>query len=798
MPKIETEEQFLDLAEKFQKDYCLLRNHVVNTQFVDLSEDLYKEVYALYKLAQQIYSYISGSRQIGKYSFLAAVSFFACPDTSNTQELSSQRYLILQASFLTYRQYQEFAKIDKAENKQKHVCDLLRYVSRYVLDSNHAELFHECSKLLNCYVMYERNLKKEVRNQIFNIKDFKQVQAIEYLSALLIIFKRLDDRRVVHRQRKSKKSKVLQWPTKTELRKFRESKTGKHEDIGHNAKISIYDDSLHKDEDGEIEFLETEVEFYSEDEKSKNLNYILSDHAAHYTRHRQRRHAPFITNPHYLAPEVLKQIVYVLRTELSRDWSDAAIAAACLLSLLTGLSPIALMDFNELIQDGILIQNGSRKRREYLLKLNLKITEQKIKSLNHVRWNEVMTHQLHLPSAWFDYIEQASNPLISSTHINTKLKNWLDNRFVGSITVEKLQAQLYFHIYYETYNEYLAHVIAGRDSQHHMPGIYYGGLPKTQLSSTYLAFLETALTPHSSPFTEDTAELKILQQQFKVLSALSIGRIGSQLALEPNFVKNQFDILHRHCHENIQKDKHIINQLNAYACWMWHISLLSLASRPKKNLLGNLDDYCVELKLLYVNDKRNSKARKDGRFIPLSDFFIKTLQNYTAFLEQIIEAYGSFFRQVFAKKKITVNDLFGKVINSKDVLPITVKDWQSRKIKLIPLSITWVNTYMQGVFPKNMYSNWLRHFDMNFLMYAEEKKEEKKEEEKEEKEEEEKKEEKTALAFHLIQALYGHDQRDREAFHPHSSLIPNVYVQQARQQLQDNVKSLSIKHLERK
>ncbi|WP_221175094.1 hypothetical protein, partial [Staphylococcus aureus] len=42
-----------------------------------------------------------------------------------------------------------------------------------------------------------------------------------------------------------------------------------------------------------------------------------------------------------------------------------------------------------------------------------------------------------------------------------------------------------------------------------MPGIYYGGLPKTQLSSTYLAFLEKALTPHSTHFTEDTAELKI-------------------------------------------------------------------------------------------------------------------------------------------------------------------------------------------------------------------------------------------------------------------------------------------------
>ncbi len=780
MPKIETEEQFLDLAEKFQKDYCLLRNHVVNTQFVDLSDDLREKAHALNKEAQQIYGYISSSRQLGKYYYLASLSYFSCPNISNTQELSSERYLILQASFLTYRQYQEFAKIDKAENKQKHVCDLFRYVSRYVLDSNHAELFQECSELLNRYVMYERNLKKEDRNQLFNIKDFKQVQAIEYLSALLIIFKRLDDRRVVHRQRKSKKSKVLQWPTKNELKKFREIKTGKQVDIGHNAKISIYDAALHKDEEGEVDLLDPEMEFYSEDEKSKNLNYILSDNATHLMRHRQRRHAPFVTNPHYLAPDILKQIVYVLRTELSGHWRDAAIAAACLLSLLTGLSPVALMDFNELIQDGILIQNGSSRRREYLLKLNLKITEQKIKSLNHVRWNEVMTHQLHLPSAWFDYIEQASNPLISSTHINTKLKNWLDNRFVGSITVEKLQAQLYFHIYYETYNEYLAHVIAGRDSQHHMPGIYYGGLPKTQLSSTYLAFVETALT-HSSQFTE---ELKILRQQFKVQSALALGRIGSQLALEPSFVKEQFAFLHKHCQENIQKDQHIINQLNAYACWMWHISLLSLASRPKKNLLGNLDDYCVELKLLYVNDKKNSKARKDGRFIPLSDFFIKTLQNYTAFLEQIIEAYGSFFRQVFAKKKITVNDLFGKVIFSKDILPITVKEWQSRKIKLIPLSRNWVNSYMQGIFPKNMYSNWLRHFDMNFLMYAEEK--------------EEKKEEKTALAFHLIQALYGHDQRDREAFHPHSSLIPNVYVQQARQQLQDNVKSLSIKHLERK
>lgn len=65
---------------------------------------------------------------------------------------------------------------------------------------------------------------------------------------------------VVHRQRKSK-SKVLQWPTKNELKKFREIKTGKQVDIGHNAKISIYDAALHKDEEGEVDLLDPEMEF---------------------------------------------------------------------------------------------------------------------------------------------------------------------------------------------------------------------------------------------------------------------------------------------------------------------------------------------------------------------------------------------------------------------------------------------------------------------------------------------------------------------------------------------------------
>lgn len=39
------------------------------------------------------------------------------------------------------------------------------------------------------------------------------------------------------------------------------------------------------------------------------------------------------------------------------------------------------------------------------------------------------------------------------------------NHGIGSITVEKLQAQLYFYIFHRTFNEYIAHVLSGKDSK---------------------------------------------------------------------------------------------------------------------------------------------------------------------------------------------------------------------------------------------------------------------------------------------------------------------------------------------
>jgi hypothetical protein len=90
-------------------------------------------------------------------------------------------------------------------------------------------------------------------------------------------------------------------------------------------------------------------------------------------------------------------------------------------------------------------------------------------------------------------------------------------------------------------------------------------------------------------------------------------------------VSDFFQQLHKVCHEKIQLHQHLIERINAYSLWMWHISLLCLTRRPQEHLLGECSAYDLDLRLLYVNDKKNSQSRKDGRFIPLAKFLLRRL-----------------------------------------------------------------------------------------------------------------------------------------------------------------------------
>lgn len=175
--------------------------------------------------------------------------------------------------------------------------------------------------------------------------------------------------------------------------------------------------------------------------------------------------------------------------------------------------------------------------------------------------------------------------------------------------------------------------------------------------------------------------------------------------------------------------------------------------------------------------RRISKARKDGRFIPLSDFFIKALQNYTAFLKQITSAYGSFLKHVFAKKKLLSMIYLERLLIVKISCRCLLDSGRAGKLNCsLYLETGWMpicKGSCQKICIRTGYVIWYELIDAWTRR-------------------------KNSFSLSSNSGLFGHDQRDREIFHPHSSLIPNMYVKQARRHLQDNVKSLSVQHLERK
>jgi hypothetical protein len=234
-------------------------------------------------------------------------------------------------------------------------------------------------------------------------------------------------------------------------------------------------------------------------------------------------------------------------------------------------------------------------------------------------------------------------------------------------------------------------------------------------------------------------------------------------------VRDFFQQLPHICHEKVQWHQHLIERINAYRLWMWHISLLCFTRRPQEDLLGDLNAYDLDLKLVYVNDKKNSRSRKDGRFIPVAKFFTQAFKRYLDFLNAVVKHYADLLKFVFTKQ-ILLEDLFGKVMVYPESLPVTAQAWSSPKIRIKPLNRAWVNEALSQYALQPIYNNWLRHFSMNMLMDQ-------------------------GVAFNVIQALYGHDQRDQELFYRYSSASLHQYMRHVTQGIDQMIKTLQIQHL---
>ena len=784
------------LRVKFAILYLQLQQTVTSTGFSELHAEDVHQIEKLKANAAEVYTSIVSARQLGKDYLFAAFTYFA---TYVSEQLDETGYLLLRVSYLFYKKYQAICPLTASDAKQKEICDLLRYICKPLVElglqqQEESSEERDSRRLLQCYLDFMLNLvqfNKEIyENWTEFIQDFslKEKKFSNYLRALTIIFKRLADKKIVYRKihRKIRRKRILQ-RIKAKKRKPRKPRPKKlkpvpdwpsqeeevEKDYPSQGKITLadfpaditFDPWIVIDEEGEIDAIEQGWQIETTDPGTGRFFRFVNEYATHMLRHRQRRLQPLVTNSYYMSQDVIQHLFYLLNGELnSQDPDSSAMAAACLLSLSSGLSPVALLNYEQLIEKGVLLKTGSAKRPEYQVRLYLAITQQKNESLMPHQLNHMVSHELYLSSSWFEYLHlRCGTAPVTVQEVNQYLKKCIAGQQLGSITVEKLQAQLYFHVFHHTFNEYIAHVLSGKDSSHDLPGSFYGGVAKKQLNEKYRIYLNTLCRPDTE------AGIKIVEQQFESSSEADTTRLGSQLALTPDFVSDFFQQLHTVCHEKIQLHQHLIERINAYSLWMWHISLLCLTRRPQEHLLGECSAYDLDLRLLYVNDKKNSQSRKDGRFIPLAKFFTQAFKHYLDFLNSVVTHYTDLLKFVF-KKNITIEDLFGKVIVYPGSLPVTAQAWDSPKIRIKPLSRAWVNEALSRYVSAPIYNNWLRHFAMNMLMDH-------------------------GVAFNVIQALYGHDQRDQELFYRYSSASLYQYIRHVSQGIDEMIKTLQVEHL---
>ena len=751
----------------FLHAYLQFEQRVRQCSWADLTASDIDQLQSLHRYGHTVYQEIVGQRRVGEEYLYASLSYFA---GDLGQSLGPMHYLILGVSYRFYRLYLKISALPNSNAKQKEVWDLLRYISKPLLNPHLDQLQHSAAhQLFELYLQLDQ-AQQESSDQEFYLQwheavaqlNIADARFLSYVRSLGIIFKRLAQQKLVHRRRQAKAP--ADWPSVEKARHYQAQQRQYQIDFdGPQVVLQTY---ALVEVDAELESEESGILIHSTDRSTARFCQLLTDHADHMMRHRQKRLQPFVTNPAYMSEDVIERVVYLLHAEMLNSHVDeAAVAAACLLSLSSGLSAVALLVSEQLIDEGILVKDGTARRPVYWLNLRLRISQQKLIHLRAHQLNQHVTHRLYLSSSWFDAMQQRDPHLrVDAALVNNYLKRWTANAHIGSITVEKLQAQLYFYVFRDSFNEYLAHVLSGRGSEHDLPSSFYAGVAKTKLNDHYLSYLKRLHTP------DFAAALEGVERQFFQDPPNQGERFGSQLALSPIFVEDFFRQLHHVYSAALQPNQHVITQLNAYAIWMWHISLLCLSRRPKENMLGALDDYDLIHKLIYIHDKDNSKSRRDGRYIPLCGFFIEAFERYVKFLADVVHAYADLWKLAFGKA-LCVDEVFGKMIEVPSTLPTSSLQWQSKRIHLVVLDRGRVNRYLKNHLELEIYNNWLRHVDMNLLMQQE-------------------------MEFNLIQALYGHDQRHQELFYPYSSASLSGYVRQVTAQMDALVTQLSITHLD--
>lgn len=478
----------------------------------------------------------------------------------------------------------------------------------------------------------------------------------------------------------------------------------------------------------------------------------------------QRRDLPYKTNPLYLKPSLLHQAYQRLQEcyqeKISSDLYQASLAVCGLMCLLTGLSPTVFQKVENLIEGGRIKEKSINKVIHYYWVIDPKVNANHSGAMEDKtqRYNRALTLEWSIPLSWITSLKALEN-LEQSEFCAIQYNNFLREVFkehqIGEITCGMLERQIYFHLDMETGDNLVAHLLANRDT-HHIVQWNYEGRQINQINQHFQCYINVLLGHRKGdPWIKDEHPGYIFHRE---------ERIGSQRCWTVEAASEFFNQLYHFVKNTLANTQaNLIEKLNAYSIWMWHLSLICLTVRPIVGMPGLLKHYDPKAQLLYVHDKKTD-SRKVGRPVPVTGYWQDHFNAYRKYLTQTIETLG-----ITSFKVKLENDGFMLYVISHPRIKSQKGQVNLAEVvehlELQPMSADFVTNYLKETV--QIYKNWLRHFTKNHL----------------------------ALNGDIHNTLYAHDKQSMGFSHI-SGLSPYLYKHDIQQQVKSLLNKLEIAKLE--
>ena len=293
------------------------------------------------------------------------------------------------------------------------------------------------------------------------------------------------------------------------------------------------------------------------------------------------------------------------------------------------------------------------------------------------------------------------------------------------LTENRLKNLLYKTLISQTADILLASVITGRNNKK-MASSFYCSLPKQKILDNYLSAIKQispALHQLLSVDMLDADEQSQTIGSYHVITPQAVSKIMQALRENAMQLKQRYD--------NDHSNDSFIAYFNAYAAWLWQLSLLLTSVRPVIGSPGALSQYDLDLGLLRVSDKQQ-RSHGNARIVPLCPFLITQIKQYVAFLRHVKQSIG--FRSS------TLATAIDQILSGDRALFNTV-DEHLHLSEIRPSAMQNI-----GIKDWSMPDNWARHFVRSYLA------------------------EKLDVSETLILAIYGHELAGQELLRTTSSL----------------------------